>query len=437
MKATRKISDIVIGRRIREDLGDIENMAATMKIVGQLRDVLISPDNKLIAGRRIIESAKLAGFDKVNVDIRKTNNPLLMELIENSHRKSYTIQELDEIKTQIEKIKQQQKTKKPGPKTQTIFEKGKRTVDIMSEITGEGRTNIQKKLDIAEKLKKEPEKYSSIVARVNKNQTSVSTAHRHMTREERAIPKVPLPDGIWGVVLADPPIGDWENKTINGAADNNYSTISVDELAKGIFWGKDIRKLFAENCIIHAFFPPSRSHHDGPMILKSWGFDVVTEITWDKMIPRTGYRVINMHENLLIGIKGHVPAPAVIPPSVIHAKPPNPKDHSKKPLEFYNLIEDEYPQQKYLELWGRMKFNENWTVYGDEVSKNPKYVSRYVFSYIKDAQSQLKKYGIEIDSSKIENEAADLFLQLSGPEKERAKRAVDSTLIKNGLVLKL
>jgi len=44
------LSDIVIGARHRKDLGDIAALAASIADVGLLHAIVVTPDNRLIAG---------------------------------------------------------------------------------------------------------------------------------------------------------------------------------------------------------------------------------------------------------------------------------------------------------------------------------------------------------------------------------------------------
>jgi ParB family transcriptional regulator, chromosome partitioning protein len=51
-----KISDIKIGNRFRKDLGDIQNLADSIREIGLLQPVVVNENNDLIAGQRRIEA---------------------------------------------------------------------------------------------------------------------------------------------------------------------------------------------------------------------------------------------------------------------------------------------------------------------------------------------------------------------------------------------
>ena len=69
MAETRRIKDIIIDHRYRQDLGDIPALAASIREWGLLRPVLITPDNRLIAGRRRLEACKLLGWETIPVNV--------------------------------------------------------------------------------------------------------------------------------------------------------------------------------------------------------------------------------------------------------------------------------------------------------------------------------------------------------------------------------
>ena len=63
---TRRISDI-ISHCYRQDLGDIQGLAASIREFGLLRPVLLTRDNRLLAGLRRLEACKLLGWKTIPV----------------------------------------------------------------------------------------------------------------------------------------------------------------------------------------------------------------------------------------------------------------------------------------------------------------------------------------------------------------------------------
>lgn len=84
------ISEINIGSRIRQDLGDIDGMASSLSRVGQLQPIIINRDNLLIAGGRRLTAAKQLGWEHISATYRDTLNEAELreiELEENLKRK--------------------------------------------------------------------------------------------------------------------------------------------------------------------------------------------------------------------------------------------------------------------------------------------------------------------------------------------------------------
>lgn len=103
-------------------------------------------------------------------------------------------------------------------------------------------------------------------------------------------------------------------------------------------------------------------------VMAAWGFVYVASIVWVKPSIGPGGLVRNRHEQLLIGRRGHVPAPEGPdrPDSVIEA--PRGR-HSAKPTEAYERIERAYPHLSKCELFARGTPREGWVAWGNEVEE--------------------------------------------------------------------
>ncbi|MBS3939652.1 MAG: ParB N-terminal domain-containing protein [Actinobacteria bacterium] len=90
----RPIEAIQVGHRHRRDLGDLDELVASIRDQGLLQPITISPEGTLICGVRRLEAAKQLGWRKVNVWVRAgISSPLerlLAEQHENTARKPYS-----------------------------------------------------------------------------------------------------------------------------------------------------------------------------------------------------------------------------------------------------------------------------------------------------------------------------------------------------------
>lgn len=171
---------------------------------------------------------------------------------------------------------------------------------------------------------------------------------------------IALPDGIYDVIYADPP-WQYDNTGVDGAAEKHYQTLSIEELCQ-------IKIPAADNSVLFMWVT-NPFLRDAFTILDAWGFAYKTNIVWIKtnlVKPGAGFYVRGRHELLFIctkgsftpDMKGKEPIGSVITADV--------RGHSQKPEQVYGLIEQLYPEGKYLELFAREK-REHWVSWGNEL----------------------------------------------------------------------
>jgi ParB family chromosome partitioning protein len=102
------IQEIVVKKRIRQDLGDLSKLMESIKTYGQMNPVLINGKRELIAGQRRLEAIKRLGWRNIEVHIvdpSSETDALEMEIDENLHRRNLSAIELAEGITRLEKLK--------------------------------------------------------------------------------------------------------------------------------------------------------------------------------------------------------------------------------------------------------------------------------------------------------------------------------------------
>lgn len=166
---------------------------------------------------------------------------------------------------------------------------------------------------------------------------------------------------LYAVIYADPP---WRfeprsrDTGMDRAADNHYSTMTLDGI-------KALTIPAADDCVLFlwATVPMLPQALD---VLGAWGFTYRSHFIWLKDRIGTGYWTRNRHELLLIGTRGTIPAP--VPgeqyESVITAPV---REHSVKPFEFHEIIEDMFPGLPRFEMFARGERAGGWDRWGNEV----------------------------------------------------------------------
>ena len=177
-----------------------------------------------------------------------------------------------------------------------------------------------------------------------------------------------LPDKRYEVMLADPPwrFEPYSRTTgMDRAADNHYPTSALEEIK-----ALAVASIAAPDCVLFlwATVPMLPQAHE---VMPAWGFAYKSNLVWVKDRVGTGYWSRNKHELLLIGTRGHVPAPAPGTqwPSAIEAPV---RRHSEKPAVFYEIIEGYFPTLPKIELHARGdEARPGWDVWGPE-APNPR-----------------------------------------------------------------
>ncbi|MCQ2587277.1 MAG: ParB/RepB/Spo0J family partition protein [Treponema sp.] len=102
------IKDIKIKRRVRKDLGNLDDLKDSLRTYGLLNPITINGKYQLIAGERRLQAAKAIGWTNINaniVDNLSEVDELEMEIEENNQRKEFTEEELLEGYRRLEKLR--------------------------------------------------------------------------------------------------------------------------------------------------------------------------------------------------------------------------------------------------------------------------------------------------------------------------------------------
>lgn len=103
-----RIEEIIIKKRIRIDLGELDPLMESIKKYGLMNPVVINRNNELIAGHRRLESVKRLGWKVIEVVVMDRQNEveqLEMEIEENIQRKNLTTEELADGYMRLDRLK--------------------------------------------------------------------------------------------------------------------------------------------------------------------------------------------------------------------------------------------------------------------------------------------------------------------------------------------
>ena len=194
---------------------------------------------------------------------------------------------------------------------------------------------------------------------------SFAKAERRAAREAAlAARQAALPDKRYGVIVADPE-WRWEPYSretgMDRAADNHYPTSATDTIA-----ARDVPSIAADDCVLFLWATVPMLP-DALRVMEAWGFTDKSHAVWDKVHIGTGYWFRNRHELLLVGTKGDIPAPAM-GTQIASVWTIVRKQHSAKPEQFLELIEEYFPNLPKIELNRRGPARPGWDAWGNETS---------------------------------------------------------------------
>jgi N6-adenosine-specific RNA methylase IME4 len=205
------------------------------------------------------------------------------------------------------------------------------------------------------------ERAAKLVA--NKAESQEAKLEKRETRERATADRIlALPDKKYGVLNADPEWRDevWSRDTgLDRAPDNHYSTSPED-----IIKSRPVASIAADDSVL--FLWATIQHLAIAMeVMKAWGFEYKSHLIWRKPSIGLGRWIRSVHELLLIGTRGKIPAPAPGTQwdSVIDAAR---GEHSAKPEIFYELIEAYFPNLPKIELNLRGLPRSGWDGWGFE-----------------------------------------------------------------------
>lgn len=164
------------------------------------------------------------------------------------------------------------------------------------------------------------------------------------------------------VIYADPAwsYNDKQDTPNLGGASKHYQTMSLNEI-----FNLPVKEISEKDSVLFLWVT-SPLLEDGFEVIKTWGFKYKSSFIWDKIKHNMGHYNSVRHEILLIATKGScVPDNKTLYDSVQSIERND--NHSEKPIEFLNIIDDLYSFGNKLEMFCRKIKKQNWYGWGNEI----------------------------------------------------------------------
>ena len=181
---------------------------------------------------------------------------------------------------------------------------------------------------------------------------------------------IPLPDQKYSCLVIDPP---WFYKLRKDDATHRnripYPPMQIAEIL-----ALPVPELLQKDAIVWLWFT---NNHAPEAIdcLRAWELELKTILTWEKVTKAgkphigTGHWLRNCTEHCALAAKGNPKSFSHLKtltnqPTILHSPR---REHSRKPEEFYQLVEQLCPGSK-LEMFARCR-RDGWDCWGNEVDK--------------------------------------------------------------------
>jgi N6-adenosine-specific RNA methylase IME4 len=353
------IDHVEVGFRYRKDLGDLRCLADSISEVGLLHPVVVTPEGRLIAGQRRLAACRLLGWAEVPVTVVDLYQAARGEAHENFIRKDLLPSEIVALKRAIEPLERRAARERQGSRADlchpaTVGDCQGDARDNIARYLGVGRTTIERAEAVVEAAEADPEEYGYLVEQMDRS-GKVAGAYRRLTVQQQAkqiIAEPPvLPTGPFRVIVADPP---WRYESGNSLP---YPTMPLEEIK-----ALAVRDIAEQNAVLWLWTTNThlRAAFD---VVEAWGFEYKSLLTWVKDRMGTGEWLRGQTEHCLLGARGK-PVFLHGDHSTVLTAPR--REHSRKPEEFYNLIEEICPGAK-LELFSR-KARGGWRAFGNDLN---------------------------------------------------------------------
>jgi N6-adenosine-specific RNA methylase IME4 len=383
------LAEIRVGRRHRKDMGDLSVLVDSMRALGLLQPIGITPDKELVFGQRRLKAARKLGWETIPARVIKVDK-LLAEQDENEVRKEFTPSERVSI---VEAIRAHvnERRGRPGKNVEELpqIPPGTKTRDYAAAkggfgndltyrqakcVVDNGTPELVRAMDsgalsihMASRLVERPHADQQRIATAVLSGEDARNALRELHRDERLVRLAEIVkgntalDGEVGrhpIIYADPPWRYEHAESRTREIENQYPTMELEAIC-----ALPVHEVTTDDAVLF-LWATSPKLAEAMHVIEAWGFTYRTCMVWDKERIGMGYYARQQHELLLIATKGQPPAPApeARPPSVIRA----PRgEHSAKPERFYEIIEGMYGPLPKLELFCRSP-RSGWKVWGNQ-----------------------------------------------------------------------
>jgi N6-adenosine-specific RNA methylase IME4 len=381
------VEQIQVGSRNRKDMGDLDALMASIADLGLLQPIVVRPDHVLVAGERRLLALKRLGWEKIPVVVATGLDDALRLLVaeqdENVCRKDFTVTEKVYLTERLKPLVQagarkaqengrrkgggDRKSKKAAGSVSPNFgesdpaRKDRESTRKLAAAVGLSGPTLERAVVVVKAAEQDPERFEPIREQMNRT-GKVNGAYKQVSvlvaAAEIAAEPPPLPSGPFRVIAIDPP-WQYDSRATDSThrSANPYPSLSIEEIA-----ALPVGAMAHPEGAVLWLWTTNAHMGEAWNLCSVWGFTPRTILTWVKDRMGTGDWLRGRSEHCVMASRGK---PTIVLKNQTTVLEAPSGGHSRKPEEFYALVESLCPGSK-VELFARQK-REGWVCHGNEV----------------------------------------------------------------------
>lgn len=340
------------------------------------REPITIHDNMILDGRNRYNACLAAGIEPWVIGFRDGEDPLAFVISVNLHRRHLDESQRAMVAARIATLPLGANQHRVGlgapigapsqPAVAATLKASRRSVQRARVVLDHGTPDLVAAADqgdipvsqAAAIAREEPSVQRNIVAKV-KDGIRPQEARRLVKAERAAAREAAHPSGRYRVIYADPPWSYGNTQPdYHPEQRDHYPVMSLSEICE-----MPVRDWVMDDAVLFLWVT-SPILEDAFKVVAAWGFKYKASFVWDKVLHNMGHYNSVRHELLLVCTRGSCqPDVRRLFDSVVVEER---TVHSRKPVQFYEMIETLYTTGPYLELFARSS-RDGWHAFGNEV----------------------------------------------------------------------
>ena len=187
-----RCADVVVQKRVRKDLGELDGLMESIRLLGLLQPIGITEDMVLVFGQRRLRACQLLRHEEIEARVVDIPSIVDGEYAENEFRKDFTVSERVAIAKELEdgigeRRGGPRRNQRPGSKAQIIADdkdqlSGKETRAYASKVAGFGNHETRRQARLVVELGS-PE----LVAKMDSGKITINAAYKEIQNTEKKI----------------------------------------------------------------------------------------------------------------------------------------------------------------------------------------------------------------------------------------------------------